>query len=83
MLLQVLSILTEYHGDEFIEKVNQMETRKKSPIDFNAEKMIFPIRIPGTELWVEGNQSSKSVLSLITQVLKVCDDKEDDFEAYW
>jgi hypothetical protein len=45
--------------------------------------MITPINIPGSDLWVEANQSSRSVLWVIDQTLTALGDREEDFEAYW
>jgi uncharacterized protein with ParB-like and HNH nuclease domain len=83
MLLSTLSELAARHGDEFVAKAIQVRTSKRSHISLQRDNMTTPIKIPGTELWVEANQSSKGILWLIDLTLKALGDKEEDFEAYW
>lgn len=83
MLLNVLAELSERHGDDFIQKSIEVNTGRRTHIAVRSDNMIAPMRIPGSTLWVEANQSSRSVLWLIDKVLAALSESEDDFEAYW
>ena len=83
MLLKSLSILAESHGEEFPSKAIKVKTSKRTHIAYQSEGMVTPMQIPGTNLFVEANQSSRSVLWVIHQTMQACDDSEDQFEAYW
>ena len=43
--------------------------------------MIAPARIPGTELWVEANQSAKSVVQVIGKLLVALGHQAGDFSV--
>jgi negative regulator of replication initiation len=83
MLLTTLSVLAELYGDEFASKAVNVKTSKRAHIAYEPEGMITPMQIPGTSLWVEANQSSRSVLWVIRQTMDACGVPEDEFEAYW
>ena len=83
VLLTTLGELAARHGSEFEEKAIQVKTNRRIHIARQPDGMNTPMRIPGSELWVEANQSSKSVLWVIDQTLTMLNDKEEDFEAYW
>jgi hypothetical protein len=83
MLLTALAELAARYGNEFAEKAIQVKTSKRSHIARQSDSMITPMQIPGTDLWVEANQSSRSVLWVIDQTLYILGNKDEDFEAYW
>ena len=83
MLLTSLGELAARHGDQFEEMAVQVRTSRRAHISRQPENMFTPMRIQGSELWVEANQSSRSVLWVIDETLRTLGDKEDDFEAYW
>jgi uncharacterized protein with ParB-like and HNH nuclease domain len=83
MMLTILGELAARHGSEFDEKAVQVKTSRRVHIARQPDNMITPMKIPGTDLWVEANQSSRSVLWVIDQTLATLGDKEEDFEAYW
>ncbi len=41
--------------------------------------MIAPAQIPGTELWVEANQSAKSVVQVVGKLLAAFGHSPEDF----
>jgi uncharacterized protein with ParB-like and HNH nuclease domain len=83
VLLIVLGELAARHGSEFDEKAIQVRTSRRMHIARQPDGMNKPMHIPGSDLWVEVNQSSRSVLWVIDQTLIILGDKEEDFEAYW
>ena len=83
MLLQVLAILAETDEEKFIENATKVKTSRRVHISTQSSGMITPMKIHGTELWVEANQSSRSVLWVISQTLDACGYSMDAFEAYW
>lgn len=83
LMLTVLAELAARHGSEFEEKAIQVKTSRRVHIARQPNSMITPMKISGSELWVEANQSSRSVLWVIDQALTLLGDKEEDFEAYW
>lgn len=83
LMLTVLAELATRHGSEFEEKAIQVKTSRRVHIARQPDSMITPMKISGSELWVEANQSSRSVLWVIDQALTLLGDKEEDFEAYW
>jgi len=83
MLLNVLRLLAEKHGKEFSDKAINVKTSRRTHISFSTDGLITPMQIEGTDLYVEANQSSRSVLWLILQTIEALGHSEDDFEAYW
>jgi len=83
MLINVLSELAERHGDDFTQNAIKVNTGRRIHISDKPEIMHTPKEIPGSTLWVEANQSARSVLMLIDRVLVALDESEEDFEAYW
>lgn len=83
MLLNVLAVLAEKHEDEFIQKASNVNTGRRTHISVKPDGMHTPIRIHGSDYWVECNQNSKGVLNLIYRVLDALGESADVFEAYW
>jgi hypothetical protein len=83
MMLTALGELAARHGNDFDEKAVQVKTSRRVHIARQPDNMIAPMQIPGSGLWVEANQSSRSVLWVIDQTLTILGDREEDFEAYW
>ena len=82
-MLTALGEIAARHGNDFEEKAIQVKTSRRLHIARQPDNMFTPMRISGSELWVEANQSSRSVLWVIDQTLAALGDKEEDFEAYW
>lgn len=83
VLLGACAVLAEYHGDSFAARAVRATGSKRQYVSFSPEGMTNPAQIPGTELWVETNQSARSVLSTISHILAACGHDEDDFDAVW
>lgn len=83
MLLNVLGLLARKHGNEFSNKALHVKTSRRAHISSSADGLITPIQIEGTDLYVEANQSSRSVLWVIRQTMEALGHNEDDFEADW
>lgn len=83
ILLQALSLLAQYHEDDFYMQAIKVKTTRRSHIANRPNDMHTPMQIPETKLWVEANQSAKSVIWVIRQTLELCGDNPDDFEAIW
>ena len=83
MLLNVLGELAETHGNDFTIKATKVNTNRRTHISTQPDNMIAPLKIYGSPLYVEGNQSSRSVLWLINELLLALGDSREDFEAYW
>ena len=83
MLLTTLKLLAEKHGDEFRTRAIEVKTNRRVHISESPDGLIAPKRIEGTDLWVEVNQSSRSVLWIINQIMEIFGYAEDDFKAFW
>jgi len=83
MLLTALGELALKHGDKFDEIAVQIKTNRRTHIARHPDNLVTPMKIPGSELWVEANQSSSRILWIISKTIELLGDKEDVFEAYW
>lgn len=57
-----------------------MKGRTRQYVAASPEGMIAPAKIPGTELWVEANQSAKSVVQVIGKLLIALGHAPEKFE---
>lgn len=69
VLLTVASVLADKHGNDFASTAVTLKGRKRQYIAPSLDGMINPERIPGTELWIEANQSAKSTVRLVERLL--------------
>jgi len=53
--------------------------RTRQYVSASPDGMIAPAKIPGTELWVEANQSAKSVVQVIGKLLSALGHEVGDF----
>lgn len=84
LLIKVCALLAEKHGVEgFAARATQVTGTTRQYVSTSPEGMISPAEIPGTELWVETNQSSRSVLWVVTLLLQALGYTKSEFEAYW
>lgn len=83
VLLGTCAILAEHHGQDFAARATRAVGSKRQYVGYTSEGMINPAQIPGTDLWIETNQSARSVLATISHILAVCGHEEDDFEVVW
>ncbi len=84
ILLTTCTALVERHGvQEFARMAAQIKGASRQYVSYSAEEMTTPIQIADTNLWIEANQSSKSVLGVIGQIIEACGHTANDFKAYW
>jgi len=79
VLLGVCADLAQRHGAEFALTVAEIKGKKRQYIAPSSEGMIGPAQIPGTELWVEANQSAVSVQKLVKRLLVALGDEPGKF----
>lgn len=83
VLLDVCGLLAERHGETFASKVIHVGSSRRQYISNTDDGMIAPMQIEGTQLWVEANQSAKSIISIVKQVLRACGYDEREFNVDW
>lgn len=83
MLLTVLRLLAQKHGAEFAPKALAIKINKRAYIVVSPDVLISPMKIEGSDLWVEANQSSKSILQLLNQTMELFGYNDDEFVASW
>lgn len=79
VLLRVCETLAQHHGAGFAPAVFEVKGKKRQYIAPNPEGMISPAQIPGTDLWVEANQSAVSVQRLVERLLVALGHKPGEF----
>ncbi len=72
MLTITCNALAATHGADFAARAVTLHGRKRHYIAANPDGMISPAPIANTDLWVETNQSAKSILALVQQLLALC-----------
>lgn len=80
MLLQLSSIIYSAYADEF-DKVLTIKGRKRSYYTRNEDDLISPVRIPDTDILVEGNQSANSASRICRQLIAAFDYSDDDLKV--
>ena len=83
VLLESSAALAAQHGNLFAARAMQSTGMKRQNIAVSPDAMISPAQIEGTQLWIETNQSARSVLALVRQLLHACGDDESDFTVDW
>lgn len=81
VLLGACSALAAHHGPAFAEAAFTVKGRTRQYIAASPDGMIAPAQIPGTELWVEANQSAKSVVQVIGKLLLALGHQAGDFSV--
>ena len=79
MLVAACAALARRHPDDFAEIATTVKGRKRQYIASTPEGMISAASIPDTALWVETNQSAKSVVRLIERLLAAFGHGPEDF----
>jgi len=69
VLLGACAALATHHGPTFAEVACAIKGRTRPYVATSPDGMIAPAQIPGTELWVEVNQSAKSVVQVVEKLL--------------
>ena len=78
LLVGVCEVLAQHHGAGFAPVVFEVKGKKRQYIAPNPEGMIGPAQIPGTDLWVETNQSAVSVQRVVERLLVALGHAPDD-----
>jgi len=79
VLLDVCQALAQ-RCDNFATVATTLKGRSRQHIADSPDGMISPAPIPGAALWIETNQSARSVLRIIAQLLKALGRPPNDFE---
>jgi hypothetical protein len=61
--------LAQEHGEYLAPVAFGVKGKKRQYVAPSPAGMINPVQIPGTELWVEANQSARSVQRVIERLL--------------
>jgi restriction system protein len=69
VLLGVCEALAQEHGNAFAPAAFGVRGKKRQYVAPSPDGMINPAQIPGTELWVEANQSATSVQRVVERLL--------------
>lgn len=83
VLLGVCNALAQQHGGEFARAATSVKGRTRQHIAPSRDGMISPALIPNTKLWVETNQSARSVLRIIEQLLLALGRQREDFSIVY
>ena len=73
MLITACSTLAKRHGDDFAAKAFAVKGDTRQYVASTPAGMNNPARIPGTDLFVEANQSANSAVRLIKKLLTTFD----------
>jgi restriction system protein len=79
VLLGVCEALAKRHGAAFGPAAMTVKGRTRQYVADSPEGMIAPAQIPGTDLWVEANQSAKSVQQLVAKLLSALGHAPEEF----
>jgi negative regulator of replication initiation len=82
VLVTTCAALARRHPDDFAAIATTVKGRKRQYIAPAPDGMINPAPIPGTDLWVETNQSAKSVVRLVEKLLAAFGYSPDDFAVH-
>jgi restriction system protein len=69
VLVGVCTVLAQRHGAAFGPTAAAVKGRRRQYIAASPTGIIMPAKIPGAELWVETNQSAKSVMQVLGRLL--------------
>lgn len=81
VLVDVCTALATQHGPGFAEAAFTVKGRTRQYVAATPDGMIAPAQIPGTGLWVEANQSAKSVLQVVGKLLAALGHQTGDFSV--
>ena len=65
----VCEALAQEHGDAFASAAFGVKGKRRQSVAPSADGMINPAQIPGTDPWVEANQSATSVQRAVERLL--------------
>jgi restriction system protein len=79
VLLGVCEALAQEHGETFAPAAFEVRGKKRQYVAPVPDGMINPAQIPGTDLWVEANQSATSVQRVVERLLGALGNEPGDF----
>ena len=79
VLLGACAALAVHQGSSFAEVACTVKGRTRHYVAASPDGMIAPAQISGTELWVEANQSAKSVVQVVGKLLAAFGHTPEDF----
>lgn len=79
VLLGVCATLAQEHGETFAPAACGVKGKKRQYVAPSPDGMINPAQIPGTDLWVEANQSAMSVQRVVERLLVALGHEPDLF----
>lgn len=80
VLVDVYATLAAQHGAAFADAAFTVKGRTRQYVAASPDGMIAPAQIPGTELWIEANQSAKSVVQVIGKLLVALGHTPEEFK---
>lgn len=81
VLVGACAVLAQRHGAAFGPIAAAVKGRTRQYIASSPAGMITPAAIPGADLWVEANQSAKSVMQVIGKLLVALGHQASDFSV--
>jgi restriction system protein len=79
LFLGTCAALAAHHGPSFAEAAFTVKGRTRQYVAASPDGMIAPAQIPGTDLWVEANQSAKSAVQVVEKLLAALGHVPGDF----
>ena len=80
VLVRVCEVLAQRHGAAFGPAAATVKGRTRQYIVASPDGLITPVPIPGTDLWVEANQSAKSAVQVVGKLLAAFSHAPEEFE---
>lgn len=81
VLVGVCEVLVQRHGAAFGPAAATVKGRTRQTIVVSPDGMITPAPIPGTDLWVEANQSARSAVQVVGKLLAALGHQAGDFSV--
>ena len=81
VLVGACAVLAQRHGVAFGPTAAAVKGRTRQYIASSPAGMITPAAIPGVDLWVEANQSAKSVVQVIGKLMVALGHQASDFSV--
>lgn len=79
VLVDACAALAAHHGESFAEIACEVRGRTRHYVATTPDGMTAPAKIPGVELWVEANQSARSVVQVVGKLLVALGHARSDF----
>lgn len=84
ILLRTIEILVWQHGlENFMNMTANIAGSKRQYIAYTMDDMASPAKVPNTPIWAETNLSSRSILTIVNQIVAACGHSEEEFKVFW